>query len=203
MKKFWITLFIALFGASLAGERVRGFLLDGMTLLSRDKGKAVGWWGGQPSHPQEVGGFSLIGKRLDGFASVLVAAAGSSQDIVQGYRAITYDDVYVGRIRQVSRHASQIVLASRPGERMVGWVPVLSVPLELEGWGSGLFHALVPANFPLEVGDEVWYDARLDAFVGTITAIGETKNAEGGELKEILVRHELNPFMLSSVRIHP
>lgn len=201
MKKFWIIIFIALLGGSFAGDRVRALLLDGFAFFLRNAQGAIF------SHPlflkEKPDGIPVIGKHLDGFASILFAAAGENDGIKKGDRVIALDDAYVGRIEHVSSKASQIVLASRAGERFTGWLPVLSVPLELEGWGSGLLRALIPASFPVEVGDEIWYDTRFDAFVGSIISIQNTKDNETEARKEIFVRHVINPLMLSSVSVRP
>lgn len=199
---------IALLGGSFAGERMRSLLLEGSAFFWRDTRGTVS------SHltpfAREPDDIPVIGKRLDGFASVLLAAAGEDYGIQNGDRVIAHDDEYVGRIERVSSQTSQIVLASRAGERFAGWLPVLSAPLELEGRGSGLLRALVPASFPIQEGDEVWYDARLDAFVGYVVAVrdlsadkqtGQQSAAEETKLKEILIRQTINPLMLSSVRI--
>lgn len=206
MKKFWIVLFVALLGGSLVGERIRTLLLEEFAFFWRNARGAIFPRSvpavGRP-FAEESNYIPVIGKRLDGFASVLLAAAGENDGIKKGDRVIAPDDEYVGRIEHVSSKASQIVLASRLGEHFTGWLPVLSVPLELEGWGSGLLRALVPASFPIEAGDDVWYDTRLDAFVGDVISIQDIKNGEGEELKEIFVRHSINPLMLSSVSIRP
>lgn len=201
MKKFWIFLFIALFGGFLAGERMRFMLLEGFAFFWRDtRGTVFSHSLPLAERPDDI---PIIGKRLDGFASVLLAMAGENNGIKKGDRVIALDEEYVGRIEHVSSKTSQIVLASRAGERFTGWLPALSVPLELEGRGSGLLRALVPMSFPVEVEDEVWYDARLDAFVGYVIVVQTNKDVEGEELKEILVRHTINPLMLSSVSIRP
>lgn len=202
MKKFWIFLFIALLGGSIAGERARAFLSDGFAFFWRTTPDIIF------SRPvplrENTDNVPVIGKHLDGFASVLFAAAGENDGIRESYRVITHDDEYVGHIKHASLKASQVVLASRPGERFTGWLPVLSAPLELQGWGSGLLRALIPISFPVEVGDDVWYDARLDAFVGNVVAVqGEIKNTDDEDVKEIFVRHVINPLMLSSVSIRP
>lgn len=183
------------------GERVRSLLLEESAFFWRDARGAV-FLRFFPSAGKQDS-ISVIGKNIEGFASVLLAAAGENDGIKKGDRVITRDNEYVGRIGQTSSKASQIVLASRVGEHFTGWLPVLSAPLELEGWGSGLLRALVPVSFPVEIGDEVWYDARLDAFAGDIISIQDAKNSEEGELKEIFVRHVINPLMLSSVSIRP
>lgn len=201
MKKFWIFLFIAFLGGSVAGERIRALLSDGFAFFLRDAQGAI--FSHSPPLAERPDDIPIIGKRLDGFASVLFAMAGENKGIKKGDRAIAPDGEYVGHIEQVSSRASQIALASRAGERFTGWLPVLSAPLELEGWGSGLLRALVPASFPVEAGDEIWYDARLDAFVGYVITAQINKDVEGEELKEILARHAINPLMLSSVSIRP
>lgn len=180
---------------------MRAFLLEGAAFFWFDARGTV--FSHSASFTRKSDDIPVIGKRLDGFASVLLAMAGENEGIKKGDRAIAPDGEYVGHIEQVSSHASQIVLASRAGERFTGWLPVLSVPLELEGWGSGLLRALIPMSFPVEVGDEIWYDARLDAFVGYVIVVQTNKNVEGEELKEILARHAINPLMLSSVSIRP
>lgn len=197
MKKFLIFLLIALLGGSVAGERIRTLLLEGFAFFSHTTQGVIF----QRSVPlrEDADNVPVIGKRLNGFASVLLTAAGENFGIKKGDRVITREGEYVGHIEHVSSHISQIVLATHPGERFSGWLPVLSAPIELEGWGSGLLRALVPASFPIKVGDEVWYDARLDAFVGDVISV---KDMPG--LKEILVRLAVNPLMLSSVRVtHP
>lgn len=211
MKKFWIFLFIALLGGFLADERIRTLLLEGFAFFWHTTQGVIF------QHPiplrEDTDNIPVIGKRLDGFASVLLAAAGEDFGIKKGDRVITHEGEYVGHVEQVSSHISQIVLATHPGERFTGWLPVLSAPMELEGWGSGLLRSLVPASFPIEVGDDVWYDARIDAFVGDVISVKDTpasparqdgQTAKDEELKEILVRHVVNPLMLSSVRVtHP
>lgn len=202
MKKFWIFLFLALFGGFLAGERIRALLLEEFAFFWHTTPGIV--FSRPVSLREDTNNVPVIGKRLDGFASVLIAVVGENDGIKKGDRVIASDDEYVGHIEHVSSKVSQIVLASRAGERFTGWLPVLLVPLELQGWGSGLLRALIPISFPVEVGDDVWYDARLDAFVGNVVAVqGEIKNTEGEEVKEILVRHVINPLMLSSVSIRP
>lgn len=210
MKKFWIFLFIALLGGSLAGERMRVSLLKGFDFFWRNKHGAI--FSRSLPLREDSSNIPVIAKRLDGFSSMLFVAAGEDHDVKKGDRVIAHDNAYVGHVEQVSSHISTIILASHPGERFTAWLPVLSAPIELEGWGSGLLRALVPASFPIKVEDEVWYDARLDAFVGDVIAVrdapaspqqdGQTIKGEG--LKEILARHAVNPLMLSSVRVtHP
>ena len=207
---FWIFLFIALVGGSLAGERIRALLLEGFAFFWRNKHSPV--FSRSMSLTEQSSGIPVIGKRLDGFASVLLVAGGEDAGIAVGDRVIAHDDEYVGHVKQVSLHISQVVLASNAGERFPGWLPVLSTPIELTGLGSGLLRALVPASFRIEVGDEIWYDARLDAFVGDVISVqdtpasptiqgGQTTESEG--LKEIFVRHAVNSLMLSFVRVHP
>lgn len=199
MKKFWIFLFITLVGGSLAGERIRALLLEGFVFFWPDARGTVS--SHSPSFTKEPDDIPVIGKRLDGFAPILLAAAGENNGIRKGDRVIAPNGEYVGHIEQVSSKVSQIVLASRAGEHFTGWLPMLSVPLQLEGWGSGLLRALVPISFLIEAGDDVWYDARLDAFVGNVIAVQDMPEGEG--LKEIFVRHVINPLMLSSVSIRP
>ena len=197
MKKFWIFLFIALLGGSFVGERIRTLLLEGFVFFWHTTQGVI--FQRPMSLREDTDDVPVIGKRLDGFASVLLAAAGEHYGIKKGDRIITHDNAYVGHVEQVSLNISKIILASRAGERFTGWLPVLSTPVELEGWGSGLLRALVPASFPIEVGDEIWYDSRLDAFVGDVISVKDTPG-----LKEIFVRHAVNPLMLSSVRVmHP
>lgn len=208
MKKFWLFILIALFGGSFAGEPARQLMFKGWAFFLREGRSPLML--STPPFAEDANDIPVIGKRLDGFASVLLAAAGENAGIQKGDRAIARDDEYVGRVEHVSSSVSQIILASRAGERFAGWLPVLSAPLELEGRGSGLLRASVPASFPIQEGDEVWYDARLDAFVGYIVAVrdlsadkqaGQQSAAEETKLKEILIRQTINPLMLSSVHI--
>lgn len=200
MKKFWIICGIALLGGSIAGERGRALLINVTAQIHSFSF----------SEDAAEGRVAIVGKELDGFSSVLVAAAGMDAGVKKGDRAIAHNNVYVGSIGDVSPQASRIMLASRPGERFTAWLPVLSVPVAFEGWGAGLLRGRVPAHFPIEVGDEIWYDARLDVFVGTVIAVRDTpdlflnqdeEGAEAGATKEIFARHAINPLMLSSVFI--
>ncbi|MEK7481038.1 MAG: rod shape-determining protein MreC [Patescibacteria group bacterium] len=185
---FWIFFLAALVAAHVIGIPLRAWFLRATVLP-------------YSFQEQEKEGIAVIGKRLDRFASVLILAAGDRDDVHVGDHVATHDGIYVGRVREVSPHASQVVLASHPGEHVSAWLPVLSVPIELEGWGAGLLRALVPEDFLLEEGDEVWEDARQEIFVGHVISIQEVQDT--GALKKIFIQQAVNPLMLSYVYIRP
>lgn len=196
MKKFWLFIGIALLLGLFVGERARLLLLDGLAFFWSEAPAPISLSAFSSESPSDI---PVIGKRLDGFVSILLAAAGENAGIQKGDRVITHEDEYVGRVANVSSSVSQIILASRPGEHFAGWLPVLSAPLELEGHGAGLLRASVPTSFLIQEGDEVWFDARLDAFIGYVATVRDFPDLK----KEVFIRQTINPLMLSSVRIIP
>jgi cell shape-determining protein MreC len=101
----------------------------------------------------------------------LVLGRGSRQGVIRGMEAFGSGGTPIGVVASVTNDFSRVVLFSTPGVATNGWVGRSSLPLSLIGAGAGAFHASVPRDAKIAVGDTVYVPGPGQLPLGSVVRV--------------------------------
>ena len=138
----------------------------------------------------------------------LLVDAGSAQGVSVGDLVSAGGTTLVGRVAEVRPHTASVVLYSAPGERYdallllgattASSTTAKSIPITLEGQGSGSLRAEVPAGTPVHPGASVVTPGVVHGFSGTVSVV-DKKDSESFET--VYVTLPVNPQELRFVEV--
>ncbi len=106
-------------------------------------------------HPVRMQG-QILRRPPETLYDTLVVGVGARQGVSSG-AGVSAGAAFVGRVVQVSAHTATVVLASAPGEELLGSFvqATSSYPVRLRGMGQGTFEAFVPRALSIEIDDPI------------------------------------------------
>jgi cell shape-determining protein MreC len=133
----------------------------------------------------------------------LMVDAGYAEGVAQGDLASAGGTTLIGRVSDVYKHSSRIVLFSAPGEGYDTLVQLSSqggatVPLHMEGQGSGSLMGQLPANTQVAEGDSILFPGIASGFAGRVSKVTLT---QGESFKTVYARLPVDPLMLQYVDV--
>ncbi len=127
----------------------------------------------------------------------LLIDVGLEQGVVEGAFVAAGGTVLVGRVEQVYKTTSRVVLFSAPGETHSALLGG-NIPIEVEGQGGGSLVAQVPAKTSVLVGAPVLFPGIVGGFSSVVSYI----EARDGESFEKLYMHlPVDPLTLRFVEV--
>lgn len=127
----------------------------------------------------------------------LVVDAGAQHGVAEGMLVSAGGQGLVGRVTEVYATTARVELFSAPGASYQG-VLEGTLPVAVEGQGSGSLRAEVPAGTQVQTGDVV----SLPGLLGGVTAVVSATEAKAGEsFIVIYMRLPANPQDLQRVEI--
>jgi cell shape-determining protein MreC len=136
----------------------------------------------------------------------LLIDAGTAQGIEVGDLVAAGGTTLVGTVREVHPTTATVELFSSPGEQYNALLltgatassTTTSVPIVLEGQGSGSLRAEVPAGTPAAVGDAIVTPGVESGFAGTISFVSQN---ESESFETLYVTLPINPLELRFVEV--
>ncbi|MDB5265119.1 MAG: Rod shape-determining protein MreC [Parcubacteria group bacterium] len=128
----------------------------------------------------------------------LVLDQGSNAGVTAGAFVFGPGGSPLGTIENVAPKTARALLYSAPGRSTQGWVGELSTPVTLVGASAGSFHATLPKDSPIAVGDLVYLPGSGLAPVGSVVAIDTNPSSPEVGLE---IRPMTNIFSLTWVSV--
>jgi cell shape-determining protein MreC len=129
---------------------------------------------------------------------VLIIDQGESAGVSVGAQARGPGGTPIGTVGETDATQSRVALYSTSGLQNDGWVGATHIPVTLTGAGAGAFHAEVPKQAGVAVGDPVYISSASTFPVGTVVQIEVDPSSPSVELD---VHPYTNPFSLTWVTV--
>jgi cell shape-determining protein MreC len=127
----------------------------------------------------------------------LLIDAGSAEDITAGDLVSAGGTTRIGVVREVYQHSARVVLFSAPGETYDALLRG-TVPLHMEGQGSGSLVGQVPAGTPVAAGDAIVFPGIASGFAGSVSKV---ISKPGESFQKVYARLAADPLALQFVEI--
>lgn len=85
----------------------------------------------------------------------LIIDIGSEEGIVEGQRVFALGNIAIGRVVEVNKNSSKVVLFTNSGEKTQVFISGLDIYIEAMGRGGGNFEIILPKDLILEKGQEI------------------------------------------------
>ncbi len=129
---------------------------------------------------------------------VLMIDVGKNAAVTEGMLVAAAGSAYIGRVTQVYDTTARITLFSAPGQTHEALLRG-SIPLALEGEGSGSMRGELPVGIPVAVGDPVLLPGIMPTFLAVVTAV---MHEEGQSFQSVYLTLPVNPLELRFVEVH-
>lgn len=150
---------------------------------------------------------SILSKPNISLYDILVIDIGTKDGIILDQKVFAYGFVPIGKIAEVYANSSKVILYSTPGEITDVVVPLSNsvtgetrknVSMKIIGRGGGNFEMLLPRDFMIEKGNEVFLPGIIPHTVGVVeTILSDPRDS----YQKALLRSPVNLFQLSFVEI--
>lgn len=128
----------------------------------------------------------------------LIIDAGEREGIQAGQTVFADGDVPLGKVKEVFKKTSTVVLFSSPGEKTEVVIPGKDVFMQMVGRGGGNFEMALLRDFPLQKGDIVVLKGITPYIVATVnTIISDPRDS----FQRVLLGSPVNVFELNFVSV--
>lgn len=141
---------------------------------------------------------TILAKPNRSLYDTLIIDVGTNQGIQVGERVLALGNIPIGRIAEVEKDSSKVILYTNPGEKTEAIISGKNIYIELVGRGGGNFEIILPKDLVLEKWTEIVLPGITPYLIGEVqTTISDPRDS----LQKALVVSPVNIQELKFVEV--